>query len=89
MATKGSILSGLLEHVSLKALARLKFNGSNDLSVTVAGASSVAVTSMPTTTVTGTVNANTVNSEGACSVSGTSHALSHHAFHASFRRNLV
>lgn len=90
MASKGSIAQGIIEHMGLKALARFRFNPTNALAVTVEGATSVAVTSMPTTTVTGTVTlSTTAASEGAASLQGTSHMMSQMAFNQSFRRNLV
>lgn len=82
MAAKGSIAAGIIEHLGFKALARLKFTPTNDVSVTV--------TTMPTTTVTGTVTlSTTAASEGAASLQGTSHLFSQIAFNQSFRRNLV
>lgn len=90
MASKGSIAQGLIERTVAHIIGRIRFSGTNAIAVTVEGASAVAVTSMPTTTVTGTVAiSTTAASEGGSSLQGTSHVMTQALFNSSYRRNLV
>lgn len=82
MASKGSILNGLMEKIVLKALSRLTYSATGELRVSNTPSGTQAVSG----TVTATVASTTI---GIMTASGASQSTSQSNLQMGFRRNLT